>query len=69
VTTAELPGPSGHDADGTPWWRLSDGERVYAWSGSVYTPAGEVALDVLEGDALAHLAAVAHARGELGGAA
>lgn len=65
----ELPGPSGIDPDGTPWWRLSTGERVYALRDGVYTPAGAEPLDVVEGDALAHLAAVQYARGEFGGAA
>jgi hypothetical protein len=70
MTAPELPSPSGYDADGTPWWRLSSGERVYAVPGAVYTPTtGVEALDVIEGDALAQLAAVQHARGQLGGAA
>lgn len=60
----DLPGPSGHDEDGTPWWRLASGERVYVWGRSVYTPAGEQSLEVAEGDALAVLAAVRAARGE-----
>lgn len=66
MTRIELPGPSGYDEDGTPFWRLADGERVYAIAGAVYTPAGSPPLDVVEGDALAHLAAVERARREIG---
>lgn len=59
----QLPEPDAYDLDGLPWWQTSDGERVYAAGGEVYTPSGCRDLDAIEQDALAHLAAVAYARG------
>lgn len=54
-----LPRPDGHDGDGTPWWRLRDGRRLYARPGHVlvpdtadWTPAFDV-----ECDGLAYVAA------------
>lgn len=60
----ELPEPTAYDLDGTPWWQTSDGQRVYARDGDVYSPTGVENLNFIEMDALAHLAAVAYARGE-----
>lgn len=57
-----LPAPSGHDPDGMPYWRLSDGQRVYAMPGSVYSPSLGSELENIEADALAHLAAAGYAR-------
>lgn len=62
MSDLDLPEPAQVDDNGTPWWRLSDGQRVYAQTDEVYSPTGVESLDSLEWDALVHLAAVAYAR-------
>lgn len=37
MTDIRLPMPDGHDPDGSPWWRLADGERVFVVDGRVYS--------------------------------
>lgn len=60
----DLPAPAGVDHNGDcAWWRMSDGDRMYACPGQVYGPPyDDRSLDELEADALTVLAAVAWAR-------
>ena len=64
----ELPMPEGRTPDGSLYWTLSNGERIFAVGGVVYTPGlpqhTELSTSNLEADAAAYLAAVAYAREE-----
>lgn len=68
VIRIELPLPEGRTPDGSLYWTLSNGEKIFAVGGVVYTPGmpshTEHSTNALEADAAAYLAAVAYAREE-----
>ncbi|HTF54802.1 MAG TPA: hypothetical protein VK735_45790 [Pseudonocardia sp.] len=70
IMRIELPLPEGRHTDGTVYWTLSSGEKIYALDDCVYTPGMTTHTDLspraLEQDAVMMLAAARHARVRMG---